>query len=256
MMSHEQASELLGAYALDAVEGEELAELERHLDECPRCRAELDSLREVAGALGTGVETVPEGLWSSIAGRLPERAHDETPPPMPRLVRSGRTPADAASRRRHSRVAVATLGAVAVALVAVAAVLGVGLINANNRADNLQQAASGRSSTVSAALQTPGHRVVSLRDGKHMLAVQFVVVPDGRGYLLTSHLPALHGGKTYQLWGIVGAQPISLGLLGPDPSEVTFTMAGERRPSRLALTAEPAGGTAAPTGPILAVGAV
>jgi len=256
MMSHEQASELLGAYALDAVEGEELAELERHLDECPRCRAELDSLRDVAGALGTGVETVPEGLWSSIAGRLPERAHDETPPPMPRLVRSGRTPADAASRRRHSRVAVATLGAVAVALVAVAAVLGVGLINANNRADNLQQAASGRSSTVSAALQTPGHRVVSLRDGKHMLAVQFVVVPDGRGYLLASHLPALASGKTYQLWGIVASQPISLGLLGPDPAEATFTMAGARRPTSLALTAEPAGGTSTPTGPILATGAV
>jgi anti-sigma factor RsiW len=256
MMSHEQASELLGAYALDAVDGEELNELERHLDECPRCRAELDSLREVAGALGTGVETVPEGLWSSIAGRLPERAHDETPPPMPRLVRSGRTPADAASRRRHSRVAVATLGAVAVALVAVAAVLGVGLINANNRADNLQQAASGRSSTVSAALQTPGHRVVSLRDGKHMLAVQFVVVPDGRGYLLASHLPALASGKTYQLWGIVASQPISLGLLGPDPAEATFTMAGARRPTSLALTAEPAGGTSTPTGPILATGAV
>ena len=243
MMSHEQASELLGAYALDAVDGEELNELERHLDECPRCRAELDSLREVAGALGTGVETVPEGLWSSIAGRLPERAHDETPPPMPRLVRSGRTPADAASRRRHSRVAVA-------------AVLGVGLINANNRADNLQQAASGRSSTVSAALQTPGHRVVSLRDGKHMLAVQFVVVPDGRGYLLASHLPALASGKTYQLWGIVASQPISLGLLGPDPAEATFTMAGARRPTSLALTAEPAGGTSTPTGPILATGAV
>jgi anti-sigma factor RsiW len=256
MMSHEQASELLGAYALDAVDGEELTELEHHLDECPRCRAELDSLREVAGALGTGVETVPEGLWSSIASRLPERPHEETPPPMPRLVRSGRSPAEGASRRRRGRVAVATLAAVAVALVAVAAVLGVGLINANDRADNLQQTATGRSSTVTAALQTPGHRVVSLRDGKHMLAVQFVVVPDGRGYLLASHLPALASGKTYQLWGIVGSQAISLGLLGPHPGEATFTMAGARRPSSLALTAEPAGGTAGPTGPILAMGAV
>ena len=256
MMSHEQASELLGAYALDAVDGEELTELEAHIDDCPRCRAELDGLREVAGAMGTGVETVPEGLWSSIAARLPERRDDEEPPPMPALVRTARAPVESARRRRRGRVAVATLGAVAVAAAAVAAVFGVGLINANDRADTLQNAANQRTSTAAAALQTPGHRVVSLRDGKHMLAAQFVVVPDGRGYLLTSHLPALHGGKTYQLWGIVGAQPISLGLLGPDPSEVTFTMAGERRPSRLALTAEPAGGTAAPTGPILAVGAV
>ena len=254
MMSHEQASELLGAYALDAVEGEELAELERHLDECPRCRAELDSLRDVAGALGTGVETVPDGLWSSIAGRLPERAPEETPPPMPRLVR--RTAGEGASRQRRGRFALATLGAVAVALAAVAAVLGVGLINANNRADNLQRAATARSSTVAAALHTPGHRVVSLRDGKHMLALQFVVVPDGRGYLLSSHLPALATGRTYQLWGIGASHPVSLGLLGSDPGEATFTMAGARRPTVLALTAEPTGGTAAPTGPILATGAV
>jgi len=89
-----------------------------------------------------------------------------------------------------------------------------------------------------------------------MLAVQFVVVPDGRGYLLASHLPALASGKTYQLWGIVASQPISLGLLGPDPAEATFTMAGARRPTSLALTAEPAGGTSTPTGPILATGAV
>jgi anti-sigma-K factor RskA len=89
-----------------------------------------------------------------------------------------------------------------------------------------------------------------------MLAAQFVVVPDGRGYLLSSHLPALAGGKTYQLWGIHGDQQISLGLLGPDPSQATFTIAGGHRPSSLALTAEPAGGAAAPTGPILAVGAV
>jgi anti-sigma factor RsiW len=255
MMSHEQASELLGAYALDAVDGVELTELEGHLDECPRCRAELDSLREVAGALGTSVEPLPEGLWSSIANRLPDGSQAEEPPPMPRLVRGGRTPADSA-RRRRARVAMATLGAAAVAAAAVAAVLGIGLIHANNRADNLQAVVNQRPSTVVAALHTPGHQVVSLRDGAHMLAAQFVVVPDGRGYLLSSHLPVLANGKTYQLWGLVGDQTISLGLLGRDPTQATFTMAGGRRPSSLALSAGPAGGTVAPSGPILAMGAV
>ena len=56
MISHEEASELLGAYALHAVDGDEVTEVEEHLDTCPRCRAELDGLREVAGALGTSVE--------------------------------------------------------------------------------------------------------------------------------------------------------------------------------------------------------
>ena len=45
-MSHDEASDLLGAYALDAVDGNEFTELEEHLETCPRCRAELDSLRE------------------------------------------------------------------------------------------------------------------------------------------------------------------------------------------------------------------
>ena len=55
-MTHEQASELLGAYALDAVDGDEFTELEEHLEMCPRCRAELDGLREVAAAMGNSAE--------------------------------------------------------------------------------------------------------------------------------------------------------------------------------------------------------
>ena len=70
-MTHEVASEFLGAYALDAVDGEELHELEAHVDTCPRCRAELDTLREVAGAIGQSVEPLPEGLWSNIVSQLP-----------------------------------------------------------------------------------------------------------------------------------------------------------------------------------------
>ena len=73
MMSHDEASELLGAYGLDAVDGEERTQLEEHLETCPRCRAELDSLREVAAAIGNSVQPLPDGLWSNIAARLPER---------------------------------------------------------------------------------------------------------------------------------------------------------------------------------------
>jgi anti-sigma factor RsiW len=256
MISHEEVSDLLGAYALDAVDGEERAQVEQHLDECPRCRAELDSMREVAGALGTTVEPLPEGLWSNIASRLPERLEANDPPPMPRLGRD--RPASVSGhasrrRRRRGRVAVASLGAVAVAAAAAAVVLGIGLVHANNRADNLAM----QPSTAAAALATPGHKVVNLRDGKHMLVARFVVVPDGRGYLLSSYLPPATSGATYQLWGIVAKKPISLGLLGPDPKKATFTMAGTSRPATLAISEEPSGGSVAPTATaILATGAV
>jgi len=258
-MSHEEASELLGAYALDAVDGEELTELEAHLATCPRCRAELDSLREVAAAMGNSVEPLPEGLWSGIASRLPERHDDDEPPPMPRLVSSeGRSPfgpPPTDSRNRRRRYVVTTLGAIAVAAAAVAIVLGIGLVRADNRVSGLQ-AAAGQTSTVSAALRAPGHMLVDLDTTSHTQLAQFVVLPDGRGYMVSSTMPPLSAKETYQLWGIVGSEPISLGTLGAAPQQAAFTMAGSRRASRLSITAEPSGGSVIPTGPVLASGTV
>jgi len=258
-MSHEEARELLGAYALDAVDGEELAALEVHLATCTRRRAELDSLHELAAAIGNSVEPLPEGLWSSIASRLPERPGEEEAPPMPRLTpeagSSFRPPPDRRQRRRRN--AVATLGALTVAAAAVSIVLGIGLVRADNKVSGLQAAvAAHQASTVNAALRTPGHRLVELDTTSHAQLAQFVVVPDGRGYLISSNLPRLTGNQTYQLWGIVDTRPVSLGLLGGAPSQAVFTMAGAKRPSRLSITAEPSGGSVIPTGPILATGTV
>jgi anti-sigma-K factor RskA len=250
-MSHEEASELLSVYALDAVDGEELGDLEAHLATCPRCRAELDSLHEVAAAMGNTVEPLPEGLWSSIASRLPERQEEEEqPPPMPHLGAEGRSPfrAPPDARRRRRRNTVSTLGAVAVAAAAVAVVLGIGLVR--------QSAAGSQSSTVTAALSAPGHQLVDLETSSHAQLARFVVLPNGVGYMVSSSLPRLGAGQTYQLWGIVRMQPVSLGLLGRAPTQAAFTMAGSKRPSRLSITAEPSGGSVMPTGPILATGTI
>jgi anti-sigma-K factor RskA len=255
-MSHDEASELLGAYALDAVDGEELPELEGHLATCPRCRAELDRLREVAAAMGNSVEPLPEGLWTGIASRLPERHDEDEPPPMPRLIPEGRAPFRAASdgRRRRRRNAITSLGAIAVAVAAIAIVLGIGLVHADNKISGLQSAAGRQPSTVTAALTARGHRLVDLRTSSHAQLAQFVVLPNGVGYLVSSNLPSLHRTQTYQLWGIEGSKPVSLGLLGGAPRQAVFTMAGANRPSRLSITAEPSGGSVVPTGPIVASG--
>ncbi len=257
-MSHDEASELLGAYALDAVEGDECTELEEHLDTCPRCRAELDSLREVAAAMGNSVEPLPEGLWSQIAIHLPERQESGEPPPMPQLTPAGRSPfrAPADGRGRRRRTMVTMIGAIAVAAAAVAVALGIGLVRADDKVSNLQSAEARLPATVTAALHTPGHRLISLDASSHTRLAQVVVVPSGQGYLVSSNLPTLDSGQTYQLWGIVGHRPISLGLLGDSPRHAAFTMAGSTRPSRLSITAEPAGGVVAPTGPTIATGPV
>jgi anti-sigma-K factor RskA len=259
-MSHDEASDLLGAYALDAVDGEERTELEAHLESCPRCRAELDSLRDVAAAMGNSVEPPPEGLWSQIAVRLPELQGDQEPPPMPRLVGEGdspfRSPAPHVGSKPRRRAMFTTVGAIAVAAAAVAIVLGIGLVRADNKVSNLQSAQAAPSAAVTAALTAPGHRVITLDAGTHGQQAQVVVLPSGQGYLVSSTLPALTKGRTYQLWAIEGNQPISLGLLGAAPSHAAFTMAGSTRPSHLSITAEPAGGSVFPTGPIVATGTV
>ncbi len=76
-LTHEQIEELLGAYCLDAVDADERDAIEAHLPECPRCRAEVAELREVAALLANNNTEAPEGLWDRIA-----EAIDDTPPPM------------------------------------------------------------------------------------------------------------------------------------------------------------------------------
>ncbi|MEV6843488.1 zf-HC2 domain-containing protein [Actinoplanes sp. NPDC051411] len=57
MSGHE--SELLGAYVLGVLDGEEWATVRSHLDSCEACRREVDDLREMEAALG---EIPPEAL--------------------------------------------------------------------------------------------------------------------------------------------------------------------------------------------------
>jgi anti-sigma-K factor RskA len=268
-MSHEQASELLSAYALDAVDGDELIDLEKHLATCPRCQTELDSLREVAGAMGNSVEPLPEGLWANIASRLPEDI-EGAPEPMPSLESESRSPfrAPSSGRTRRTRRAVVLLGAIAVAAAAVAIVFGIDLIHSQDNVSRLQAdvatlhaknsrlQAKANETPVAIALRTPGHSIVTLESSSGEPLAQFVIVPGGHGYLVSSRLPVLSTGKTYQLWGIVGGTPISLGLLGTSPRHAAFTIAGAPRTAKLAVTAEPSGGTVAPTGSIIASGSI
>jgi anti-sigma-K factor RskA len=269
MMSHDEASDLLAVFALDAVDSDEHEEIEAHLAVCPRCRAELDAHRDVAAALGNSVESLPEGLWSSIASRLPRP--DEEPPPMPTLLRDEAPPAapaseerssrgfrtprrtSSSSHRRASRGRLLSVASLAVAAAAVAAVLGVNLVHANSRISNLQQAPT---ASAAAALRKPGHVVVNVESTRHVELAQFVVLPTGQGYLVKSNLPTLSAAKTYQLWGVINGRAISLGLLGQAPHAAAFSLAGSPQPSKLGITVEPAGGSVVPTGAMLAAGTV
>jgi anti-sigma factor RsiW len=96
-------NELLGAYVLGVLEGEEWATVRAHLEGCESCRREVDDLREMEAALG---EIPPEALL------------DGPPPDGSGLLRSTLSGVREGRRRRS------LVWALAAAVVVVAAVAG------------------------------------------------------------------------------------------------------------------------------------
>lgn len=216
-MSHDEIIELLGAYALDAVDDDERAVVEAHLATCSRCRAEVAEHRETAALLAHGGGDAPEGVWSRIAGAL-----EESPPrlrlaPLPPVVDP--TPAPAGGRRIWPRLALVAAAAAAV----VAVVLGVQVRAQDRRIDDLQVAARDPlAAALQDALDDPRSQALQLVSADGGVEVRGAITAAGVGYLRADDLPRLDGTRTYQLWGAAGDRLVSLGVLGADPGVVTF----------------------------------
>jgi len=229
--------DLLAAYALDAVDGDERRRVEAYLATSAPARAEVDRHRAVAALLPVGTERPPDGLWDRIAGALEEPA----PAPGPRLAQV--LPAAPARRRRGF------VGAAAAALVAAAAavVVTVAVVRDDGPAGDTPLAAA-----YEEALAAPeGRRAELVGDGQPFRA-DAVVLPDGTGFLAADELPALPDTETWQLWGVYGDDDvISLGVLGNRPGIEPFT--AEDDVQTLVITREQAGGVmASTTGAVLA----
>jgi hypothetical protein len=238
-----EIEELIGAYALDAVEPDEREAIEAHLVDCPRCRAELSEHLEAASYLSYGGAPAPDALWGRIAAAL------EEPPPAMRLQVVGREARP--SRRLPGRPLSWVLGAAAAVILLV---MGAGLIHQNNQIDGLHhhlaQDAIARSFTQ--AKGDPANQRMALVSptGQEMTATA-VITPSGTGYLKADDLPTLAADRTYQLWGESGTKLVSLGVLGPSPHLVAFSAHGTYK--GLAITDEVAGGVVASTqAPVLA----
>jgi anti-sigma factor RsiW len=251
-MNHEEVQELLGAFALDAVEDEEAEAVELHLMECPRCRAEVASHREVAALLGNGGLEAPHELWNRISAGL---EGESAPPALTGFARPSdarREPGGWSAKPRRGAVALAVAAAVAAL-----ALVGVKVSSLDGKVNHLQSAlaASQLSQAAAEALFSQGaHQVVLASDDDH-LRVDVAVRSDGQAVVVWDDLPALKGGRTYQLWGLVGHSPVSLGLTGSDARNATFRL--DSRVSLVMVTAEPAGGVTEPgSAPVLVQGSV
>jgi hypothetical protein len=72
-MDHDEIKELLGAHALNAVDGREAVIVQRHILHCSECRLEHDDHRKVVTMLSATARFAPANLWLSIARELLDR---------------------------------------------------------------------------------------------------------------------------------------------------------------------------------------
>lgn len=237
-LSHGELKELLGAFAIDAVDDDEREAVERHLDDCPPCRTEVAEHREVVSLMAVGFVPAPEGVWARIASSL-----EETPPAMRlgSVVSLDEQRERRARRRRIGPLGIAAAVA-AVAAVTVVGVLGMRIVDTGNRVDDLAKglAPEDVARLADAAARNPDARTVAMRSADGRLVEEAVLLPDGTGFLRGGNLPALTADRTYQLWAVVGTNKISVGVLGPRIGPTAFR--AHANVSALAITDEVAGG--------------
>jgi anti-sigma-K factor RskA len=186
-----ELDELLGAFALDALEVDERARVADYADRHASARREIDELRETAAMLALTAgehEAAPAELWERISAAVSRAAPEHAPP------------SDLAARRQARSVplqVVAPLAAAAAIVLAVLAARVVGDDETNSLAGAYSDLAA-RGTTV----DMTGASVAS------------VALADGRGILRTDTLSALDDGRIYQAWAVYpDGDPISIGVL-------------------------------------------
>jgi anti-sigma-K factor RskA len=245
-----------GAMALSALPDDERAEVEAHLATCDSCPAELAGFLETVALLGSvAAEAPPASLRRAVMARIavtpqlpPLPAPDAEPAAAPSPPRSPAGPRHAADNvvplRRPWYRRPAALVAAAIAAV----VIGGGTVAVINQVNSQNQQVASPEQCVAQATDKK-ELSPELGSGSAVYAPSCAAVT-----LDVTGLPDLPTDKTYQLWAIAGDNPPrSLGVLDAastgQPQLVTKTTnAGE---TVVAITAEPAGGSTAPTLPII-----
>ena len=232
---HEDIKLLLGSYVLDATEPADTASVEKHLRTCAECRGEVDDLFEVAGMLGTDDVAPPAELWSKIAEQL-----GSEPPAAVTTLRAARR---AKPTSRYLRLSIAA----AIVLLAGIAALTMMSVHQRGQLDraNRQLASADFSQSLAAQAERvaarPGAKQIALQNKSGATVATIVMQGDGTAYLVpTGSMSTLDASHTYQLWGVVGTQAISLAVLGAKP-QVT-RLAVPRGMSAVAVTKEAGSG--------------
>jgi anti-sigma-K factor RskA len=241
--------DLLTAYALGAIEPDDLARVSALLDEQPELRATLAELRATADMLPYALPEAspPAELRQRVLDYATGRSSQAAPSPVRR----------AANRLRGWVVGLSGLAAVAV----LAAAIGWAQLFQTRAALEQSRAALEQSRATLAETQAQvadaQALIATLANTSSSDSATIFRTRDGETVLF-AQLPPLQPGRVYQLWRIQGSNPpASAGIfyVSPQGTAMAALPAGQqlRAGETVAVTNEPDGGSPGPTSePVIA----
>lgn len=232
------ARDLLGAYAVDAVDDVERRRVEKLLASDPDAAREVASLRATAARLGSAVSTTPPPeLRGAVLGRLSETRQEGTTSPAS-------SPA-ATPRRRSRRSTWLAVAATAVIAASVPSALAWRQTQEVHRVQAQSQAVVDLLADPAAQVRTaqvPGGGTV------------VGVLARDRALFTATGLPAPGPGRAYQLWVIRNGVPLPDAVMAAGapivratPDDYVVLTHGYTAGDALAVTVEPSGGSLKPT---------
>ena len=231
--------DLLPAYALGALDPEDLSRVEAHLVQCPLCQEEARAYGAVVDLLPLSMPEVspPADLKARLMQNLPEHPSASVRASAG-ATHKAETPSLWQSFLRSLRMSAPVWGLASLLMI---------LFLVGNNLSLLRQLRSA---------QQPALQVINLHPSEAAPDATglLVVSMDGEhGTLVVDRLPPLGENQQYQLWLIHDGQRTSGGLI--DVSREGYGALWVKSPDPLisytgyGITIEPAGGSPSPTGP-------
>ncbi len=249
-MDAEHLPDLFAGYVLHALSAEETAAVDAYLAAHPEAMGEIAALEEAAAMLPYSVPPAAPsprlrlrlmaGVYQDALAEEGERADARRPVALPR------------ARERRGLlwpVAAVILLVLTVGLGGWIAALS-GDVRAQQRVIATQQSAIASAGTTAPVVGTAPNAAAKgelLRLASTNAAV-----------LTISGLPPLASGRVYEVWFIAGSAPVAAGVFSPYPDgSWSGLVRGDLSAARaIAISIEPAGGSVAPTGDIVAEGSL
>lgn len=252
--------ELIGAWAVDALDPDERALVDDLLSRDPDADREARSLRETAAVLAAAVAVpAPDAVRAAVLAAVeqtPQDGADDAAEPAaaphaapahaaptrpgagartrPGSSRPGGRPA---ARRRRPWLTAVVAAAVAFAVAVPSTIAW----RESQRATELQA----RADRITSLLAEPGAQVLAADVSTGGTAV--AVVTDDAALVTATGVDAPGAGEVYQLWVMQDGVPVPDATTGLTDGVLEISTDAYRAGDALALTLEPEGGSAAPT---------